>query len=113
MICSNSWSLACCKDKAAAAMMRLVDDIGRPSRRSGSATKLVSVFGYNIENCALMIALEAAASRLTRFDDSVMTWRRRVAIQRQRSSCRPRLVVGADGRQSLCRRPPIPSYAPQ
>lgn len=104
-----------CKDKAAALhMMRLVDDTGRliraPEVRFSCDEIGLEVFGYNIENRALMIALEERAaeiSGLTRFDDeadAIDPGDAVVAIRLHNgNSLSARLVVGADGRQSLCR----------
>jgi len=68
------------------------------------------VFGYNIENRALIAALEeraAGLSGLTRFDDEAIAITPAdadVAIQtRDGKSLSARLVIGADGRQSQCR----------
>jgi 2-octaprenyl-6-methoxyphenol hydroxylase len=104
-----------CVDKAAALQtMRLVDDTGRliraPEVRFSSGEIGLDAFGYNIDNVALMAALEARAaelSSLTRFDDTADTVspdEAMVAIRTgQGKSLSARLVVGADGRQSLCR----------
>jgi 2-octaprenyl-6-methoxyphenol hydroxylase len=104
-----------CEDKAAALQaMRLVDDTGRliraPEVRFSSDEIGLEQFGYNIENRALMIALEERAaelSDLTRFDDEADTIGpedANVAIRTAGGkSLSARLVVGADGRQSLCR----------
>ena len=104
-----------CADKAAALQsMRLVDDTGRliraPEVRFSSDEIGLDAFGYNIENRTLMLALEARAaelSGLTRLDDEADTIDPRdaeVAIRiRQGQSVFARLVVGADGRQSLSR----------
>jgi len=104
-----------CEDKAAALQaMRLVDDTGRliraPEVRFSSDEIGLDAFGYNIENRALMLALEARAaefSGLTRLDDEADTidpQNAEVVIRtRQGTSLSARLVVGADGRQSLCR----------
>jgi 2-octaprenyl-6-methoxyphenol hydroxylase len=104
-----------CKDKAAPLQtMRLVDDTGRliraPEVRFSCDEIGLDVFGYNIDNRALMTALEERAaelSALTRFDDGVETIspeNAEVAIHtRDGKSLSARLVVGADGRQSLCR----------
>src|ERR1700704_5817195 len=70
-----------CEDKAAALqVMRLVDDTGRliraPEVRFSSDEIGLDAFGYNIENRALMLALEARAaegSGLTRLDDEADT----------------------------------------
>jgi 2-octaprenyl-6-methoxyphenol hydroxylase len=104
-----------CEDKAAALKtMRLVDDTGRliraPEVRFSSEEIGLDQFGYNIENRALMTALEERAAQLpglTRFDDEVDAVSPEdadvVIRTRQGQSLSVRLVVGADGRQSLCR----------
>jgi 2-octaprenyl-6-methoxyphenol hydroxylase len=104
-----------CKDKAAALeIMRLVDDTNRlfraPEVRFSSHEIGRDAFGYNIDNRSLMQALEARAaecSNLVRFDDEAES----VAIEAGDVAVRTgsgqfltaRLVVGADGRHSLCR----------
>jgi 2-octaprenyl-6-methoxyphenol hydroxylase len=105
-----------CEDKAAALqVMRLVDDTGRliraPEVRFSSQEIGLDAFGYNIENRVLMDALEQRAAELptlVRFDDeaeSVSPGDAHAAIRtRQGQSLSARLVVGADGRQSLCRK---------
>jgi len=104
-----------CRDKAAALrVMRLVDDTRRliraPEVRFACDEIGLEVFGYNIQNSELIAALEERAAEiagLTRFDDDAVTIRpgdAYVAIQtRDGKSLSARLVVGADGRQSLCR----------
>src|SRR6267154_4389317 len=70
-----------CRDRAAALRtMRLVDDTGRliraPEVRFSSEEIGLEAFGYNIENRALITALEQRAhelSDLTRFDDEAET----------------------------------------
>jgi 2-octaprenyl-6-methoxyphenol hydroxylase len=104
-----------CRDQAAALQtMRLVDDTGRliraPEVRFSSQEIGLDQFGFNIDNRTLMTALEARAaeiSGLTRYDDEAAT----IDPQDARVSIRTsggrllsaRLVVGADGRQSLSR----------
>jgi 2-octaprenyl-6-methoxyphenol hydroxylase len=93
--------------------VRLVDDTGRLIGRQRSVRLReigLDVFGYNIENRALIEALEqraAGLSGLTRFDDEAATISpddAEVVIHtRAGESLAARLVVGADGRQSLCR----------
>src|ERR1700682_866542 len=103
------------KDKAARLQaMRLVDDTGRliraPEVRFSCDEIGLDEFGYNIDNRTLTTALEeraAGLSALTRFDDEADTIRpddADVAIRTGHGkSLSARLVVGADGRQSLCR----------
>jgi 2-octaprenyl-6-methoxyphenol hydroxylase len=104
-----------CHDRAAALQtMRLVDDTGRliraPEVRFSSQEIGLDQFGFNIDNRSLMTALEARAaelSGLTRHDDEATTIDPQdtiVSIQtRGGQSLSARLVVGADGRQSLSR----------
>jgi 2-octaprenyl-6-methoxyphenol hydroxylase len=104
-----------CSDKAASLQaMRLVDDTGRliraPEVRFSSGEIGLDQFGYNIENAALTAALEERAaelSDLTRFDDeadAIDPQDTEVAIRAGGGkSLSARLVVGADGRLSLCR----------
>ncbi|WP_407112114.1 UbiH/UbiF family hydroxylase [Bradyrhizobium sp. LMG 9283] len=105
-----------CKDKAAALeVMRLVDDTGRlfraPEVRFSCHEIGLDAFGYNIDNRSLMLALEARAAELAnlvRFDDEAES----VVIEADDLAVRTasgqflsaRLVVGADGRHSLCRK---------
>src|SRR5207237_2867996 len=104
-----------CADKAAPLQaMRLVDDTGRliraPEVRFSSDEIGLDAFGYNIENRALIAALEQRAaelSDLTRFDDEADTVTPCDAIvaigTAHGKSLSAHLVAGADGRQSLCR----------
>ena len=104
-----------CRDKAAALeAMRLVDDTGRliraPEVRFSCHEIGLDAFGYNIDNRSLMLALEERAaelSNLIRFDDeadSVLTEAEDVAIHTAAGQyLTARLVIGADGRRSLCR----------
>ena len=104
-----------CQDKAAALrVMRLVDDTGRliraPEVRFSCDEIGLDVFGYNIENRVLVAALEeraAALANLTRFDDeaaAIHAGEDIVAVELTGGkSLSARLVVGADGRHSLCR----------
>ncbi|MBN8987222.1 MAG: UbiH/UbiF family hydroxylase [Rhizobiales bacterium] len=104
----------CAGQAAALQTMRLVDDTGRliraPEVRFSSQEIGLDQFGFNIANRALMAALEERAaelSGLTRFDDEA------VAVDPQDASVSihtnaggtltARLVIGADGRQSLSR----------
>ncbi|MBR0740935.1 UbiH/UbiF family hydroxylase [Bradyrhizobium liaoningense] len=104
-----------CKDKAAALeVMRLVDDTGRlfraPEVRFSCHEIGLDAFGYNIDNRSLMLALEERAAELphlVRFDDeaeSVVIEADDVAVRTVSGQfLAARLVVGADGRHSLCR----------
>lgn len=104
-----------CREQATALQsMRLVDDTGRliraPEVRFSSEEIGLPAFGYNIENRTLMVGLEARAaelSNLLRFDDeaeAVAPEDERVIIRTAGGkSLSARLVVGADGRHSLCR----------
>lgn len=105
----------CEADAAALRVMRLVDDTRRliraPEVRFSSAEIGLDAFGYNIENRTLMAAMEARAAEgesLTRIDgeaehvtpdDATVT-----ITTRQGETLTARLAVGADGRQSLCRK---------
>lgn len=104
----------CSADAAALSTMRLVDDTRRlirsPEVKFSSDEIGMEAFGYNIENRLLMVAMEARAEELqnlTRIDDeaqSVTTEDASVTIvTRQGQTLAAALVVGADGRHSLCR----------
>lgn len=104
-----------CKDKAAALeVMRLVDDTGRlfraPEVRFSCREIGLDAFGYNIDNRSLMLALEERAAELpnlVRLDDeaeSIVIEAEDVAIRTASGRfLSASLVVGADGRHSLCR----------
>ena len=94
--------------------MRLVDDTDRliraPEVRFSAAEIGLEAFGSNIHNRDLMIALEERAAEvgnLARFDDDADS----IAIGGGHATVRlhagtsltAQLVVGADGRQSICR----------
>jgi 2-octaprenyl-6-methoxyphenol hydroxylase len=108
------WSA--CRDQAAALQtMRLVDDTGRliraPEVRFSSQEIGLDQFGYNIQNRALMVALEQRAGllpNLARFDDEADAIGPEESIVAVRTgggkSLSARLVVGADGRQSPSRK---------
>jgi 2-octaprenyl-6-methoxyphenol hydroxylase len=104
-----------CRDQAAPlSAMRLVDDTGRliraPEVRFSADEIGLEAFGYNIQNRILVAALDARASEiesLTRLDDeaeTVVPGDDEVTITTAGgASVSTRLVVGADGRHSLCR----------
>jgi 2-octaprenyl-6-methoxyphenol hydroxylase len=103
-----------CRDKAAALKtMRLVDDTARliraPEVRFSAGEIGLDVFGYNIENRRLVEALEqraAACSNLARIAEdaeAVVSDPQSVTVTTTGQSITARLVVGADGRRSLCR----------
>jgi 2-octaprenyl-6-methoxyphenol hydroxylase len=94
--------------------MRLVDDTGRlfraPEVRFSCAEIGLAAFGQNIENRTLVAALEERAAELpnlTRRDDEAAAVTPEEAAVTLRTaggtSLSARLVVGADGRHSLCR----------
>ena len=104
-----------CRDASAPLrVMRLVDDTGRllraPEARFEASEIGLDAFGHNIENKHLVEALEAEAAKyenLVRFDDdaaAVATSDVDAEIRcAQGAMLRSRLVIGADGRNSLCR----------
>src|SRR4051812_18755914 len=105
-----------CEDKAAALqVMRLVDDTGRliraPEVRFSAQEIGLDAFGYNVENRVLMAALEQRAAELAnlvRFDheaESISPTDAQADIRTRHGQwLSARLVVGADGRHSLCRK---------
>jgi 2-octaprenyl-6-methoxyphenol hydroxylase len=105
-----------CDDAAARLLtMRLVDDTGRliraPEVRFSAEEIGLDQFGYNIENRALMTALEDRAQELPdliRFDDeaaAISPEEHEVAVRTTSgASLSARLAIGADGRQSPSRK---------
>ena len=104
-----------CADKAAPLrVMRIVDDTGRlwraPEVKFDAAEIGQEAFGYNIENRHLVAALDARAEalpNLRRIDDQVATVTPgddavTVTLKSGETLHAP-LVIGADGRRSLCR----------
>jgi 2-octaprenyl-6-methoxyphenol hydroxylase len=105
---------ACRAQSAPLRAIRLVDDtpwLLRAPEVSFSATEIgLEAFGHNIENRHLVAALEARAgtlAHLTRIDvaaDTVAVGDRGAAVAlADGRSIAARLVIGADGRRSLCR----------
>lgn len=104
-----------CVDKTSPlAVMRLVDDTGRliraPEVRFDATEIGLDAFGYNIENRVLVAALERRAADitgLTRIADdaeAILPADDAVTIKTTSGqSLTAQLVVGADGRHSLCR----------
>jgi 2-octaprenyl-6-methoxyphenol hydroxylase len=104
-----------CREQAAPlSAMRLVDDTGRliraPEVRFSADEIGLEAFGYNVENRTLVAALETRAAEiegLTRLDDEAVTvvpGDEEVTITTAGGAAvLARLVVGADGRHSLCR----------
>jgi len=104
-----------CRERAAGLRtMRLVDDSSRliraPELRFACEEIGLDAFGYNIENRDLVAALEHRAGEcpaLTRIDDdaeAIETSDTNVAVRcRQGQMLQARLVIGADGRHSVCR----------
>jgi len=107
------WSL--CHAKAAPLkVMRIVDDTGRlwraPEVRFEASEIGLDAFGYNIENRHLIDALAERARNLSRLrivDGDVLAItpeRDEVTVAvKNGSTYRAPLVVGADGRNSICR----------
>ncbi len=104
----------CTGDAAALRTMRLVDDTRRlirsPEVKFSSDEIGMEAFGYNIENRLLMVAMEARAAELpnlARVDDdaqSIVANETSVIITtKDGQTLSAALVVGADGRHSLCR----------
>ncbi|GLH75440.1 2-octaprenyl-6-methoxyphenyl hydroxylase [Bradyrhizobium sp. SSBR45G] len=104
-----------CRDRAAGLKtMRLVDDTGRliraPEVRFVADEIGLDVFGYNIANAVLVEALEqrvgeiAALTRIAEDAESVRTDDAAVTVTTASGRVlTASLVVGADGRHSLCR----------
>jgi 2-octaprenyl-6-methoxyphenol hydroxylase len=105
------WSL-CEAHAAPLRVMRIVDDTRRliraPETRFAAAEIGLDAFGQNIENRHLFAALEerAAQTGLARIAEPAVSIRSRsdgVTVKLADSEIDARLVIGADGRRSLCR----------
>ncbi len=104
-----------CRENAAPLkVMRLVDDTGRlvraPEVRFDCNEIGLDQFGFNLDNRTLVAALEARAAELpglVRVDDEAMTVIPEASsvaiVTRQDRTLGAHLVIGSDGRQSLCR----------
>ena len=107
------WDL--CTDQAAPLrVMRIVDDTGRlwraPEVKFEANEIGLEAFGYNIENRHLVAALERRARTLSGLrivEDEVLNvvpGERAAAVSlRNGSALTAELIIGADGRRSLCR----------
>src|SRR5262249_35095148 len=105
----------CCEGNAAPLrVMRLVDSTDRliraPEVRFDSAEIGLAAFGYNIENRILLAAMENRADELNnlkRIDDGAAAIEvcdsHAIIRCKAGDSVDARLVVGADGRHSICR----------
>jgi 2-octaprenyl-6-methoxyphenol hydroxylase len=105
---------ACADQAAPLRVMRIVDATARLIRApevSFSASEIgLDAFGYNIENRHLIAALEMRAGQLpslVRFEDeadAVETEEAQAIVALAHGGIvKAKLVIGADGRQSLCR----------
>jgi 2-octaprenyl-6-methoxyphenol hydroxylase len=104
----------CVAQAAPLRVMRIVDATARlvraPEVRFAASEIGLDAFGHNIENRYLLAALEARAQTLpslTRIEDDAQAVETNDAgatiILKSGDSIAARLVVGADGRRSLCR----------
>ena len=109
----NVWD-HCAVHAAPLKTMRIVDDTGRlwraPEVKFEASEIELEAFGYNIENHHLVAALERQAralSTLRIIEDEVSAVRPQIetiAVElKDGASLRAALVVGADGRRSICR----------
>jgi 2-octaprenyl-6-methoxyphenol hydroxylase len=105
---------ACEQQAAALRIMRLVDSTDRliraPEVRFDCTEIGLAAFGYNIENRLLLAAMESCAAELpnlVRIDDEAATVQihpdRAILQTRSGVPIEANLVVGADGRHSMCR----------
>jgi 2-octaprenyl-6-methoxyphenol hydroxylase len=108
----NVWA-QCASHAAPLRTMRLVDDTGRliraPEVKFTSEEIGLDAFGWNIENRHLIAALNARARALPSLSmidarvEAVETGPDTVTVRHNGESIDARLVIGADGRKSLCR----------
>jgi 2-octaprenyl-6-methoxyphenol hydroxylase len=109
----GAWNL--CKAQAAPLrVMRIVDDTGRlwraPEVKFAADEIELEAFGYNIENRHLIAALEQRARALDKLrliEDDVLSVEPGTDVVtvslKSGAALRAPLVIGADGRRSLCR----------
>jgi 2-octaprenyl-6-methoxyphenol hydroxylase len=103
----------CAQQAAPLRTMRLIDDTGRlvraPEVKFESEEIGLDAFGWNIENRHLIAALNARADELpslTMIDarvDAVEIGTETVRVRYNDDSIEAPLVIGADGRKSMCR----------
>lgn len=104
----------CASEAAPLRVMRIVDATARliraPEVRFAAAEIGLDAFGHNIENRHLVAALEARAATLAslaRIEDEAVAVETRghdaTVLLKGGDAVSARLVVGADGRRSLCR----------
>jgi 2-octaprenyl-6-methoxyphenol hydroxylase len=107
------WEL-CARQAAPLKIMRIVDDTGRlwraPEVKFAACEIDLDAFGYNIENRHLVAALEQRARTLPALrmiEDEVLdidSGDKAVTVSlKSGENLRAPLVIGADGRRSLCR----------
>ena len=107
------WEL-CAHEAAPLKVMRIVDDTGRlwraPEVKFDAQEIGLEAFGHNIENRHLVEALERRARalpHLRQIEDEVLDIapgeRAMLLVLKSGETLRAPLVVGADGRRSLCR----------
>jgi 2-octaprenyl-6-methoxyphenol hydroxylase len=107
------WDL-CAGQAAPLRVMRIVDDTGRlwraPEVKFDAQEIGLEAFGYNIENRHLVAALERRARELSNLrivEDEVLSVapaeRQAMIALKSGVTLQTQLIVGADGRRSLCR----------
>jgi 2-octaprenyl-6-methoxyphenol hydroxylase len=107
------WEL-CRSDAAPLRMIRLVDDMGRilrlPEVEFGASEIGLDSFGHNIENRLLLAALQKRASSLAALTfirgkvETIDLGEQKVTARvNGNSTIEARLLIGADGRDSICR----------
>src|SRR5689334_2028378 len=105
---------SCAAEAAPLRVMRIVDATARliraPEVRFAAAEIGLNAFGHNIENRHLLAALEARAATLeglVRIEDEAVSVDRlgngATVTLKNGDAVTARLVIGADGRRSLCR----------